>query len=132
MIEKVKSKKRVVDVQPRGRAYISTSYNNIIVSITNEKGDVIAWSSARKAKKDEFKNAKKRNTPYAGQVVATDCANLAIGYGVKSVDVFVKGTGTGREAAIRAIAEAGIEVLSITDKTPVPHGGCRPQKRRRN
>ena len=121
MIEKVKGKKRVVEVSPKGRACIHASYNNIIVSITNEKGE-----------KNDFKNAKKKNTPYAGQVVASDCAKLAIGYGVKSVDVFVKGTGTGREAAIRAIAEAGIEIVNIIDKTPIPHGGVRPSKRRRN
>lgn len=129
MIGKVKGKKKVVEVHPKGRACIHASYNNIIVSITNENGDVIAWSSAGK---NDFKNAKKKNTPYAGQVVATDCAKLAIEYGVKSVDVFVKGTGTGREAAIRAISEAGIEILNIIDKTPIPHGGCRPSKRRRN
>ena len=129
MIEKVKGKKRVVEVSPKGRACIHASYNNIIVSITNEKGEVIAWSSGGK---NDFKNAKKKNTPYAGQVVASDCAKLAIGYGVKSVDVFVKGTGTGREAAIRAIVEAGIEIVNIIDKTPIPHGGVRPSKRRRN
>ena len=118
-----------MEVHAKGRACIHASYNNIIVCITNEKGDVIAWSSGGK---NGFKNAKKKNTPYAGQEVATDCAKYAWGCGVRSVDVFVKGTGTGREAAIRAIAESGIEILSIVDKTPIPHEGCRPSKRRRN
>ena len=123
------NKKRVVVVTPRCRAYIHTTYNNMIMTITNDRGDVICWSSSGK---NNFKNTKKKNTPYAGQMVANDCAKQALGYKVKAVDVFVQGPGAGREMAIRALAENGLGILSITDTTKLPHGGCRKPKRRRN
>ncbi len=121
------SKKRVVKVDPFGRAYIMASFNNLIISLTNELGQVIAWSSAGKM---GFKGSKK-NTPYAAQVAAGDCSKVAYDLGLRKVKVFVKGPGAGRESAIRTIHSAGIEVLEIVDITPLPHNGCRPPKRRR-
>ena len=107
--------------------YIQASFNNIIISLTNKKGDVISWASAGKA---GFRGSKK-NTPYAAQVAATDAARVAYDAGMRTAEVFVKGPGSGREAAIRAIDTAGIKVTKIKDVTPVPHNGCRPPKRRR-
>jgi small subunit ribosomal protein S11 len=127
MAKAKKVKKRKVKVEAEGTAYIQASFNNIIVSICNRKGDVISWSSAGKA---GFKGSKK-NTPYAAQVAAADAAKVAMEAGVKVAEVFVKGPGAGREAAIRAIDVAGIKVSRIKDITPVPHNGCRPPKRRR-
>ncbi len=127
---KVKSKvkvKRKVKVEPEGFAYIQATFNNIIVSLTNKKGDVVSWGSAGKG---GFKGSKK-NTPYAAQVAATDAAKVAYDAGLRSVEVFVKGPGSGREAAIRAIDQAGVKVSRIRDITPIPHNGCRPPKRRR-
>jgi|SRR5690554_743691 len=121
------SRRRVVKVEPQGAAYISTSFNNIIVSITNKQGQVISWSSAGKM---GFRGSKK-NTPYAGQQAASDAAKVAVDAGLKKVDVFVKGPGNGREGAIRSLANSGLEVTTITDITPLPHNGCRPPKRRR-
>jgi small subunit ribosomal protein S11 len=121
------SKKRVVKVDPFGRAYIMASFNNLIISLTNDLGQVIAWSSAGKM---GFKGSKK-NTPYAAQVAAGDCSKVAYDLGLRKVKVFVKGPGAGRESAIRTIHSAGIEVLEIVDITPLPHNGCRPPKRRR-
>ena len=120
-------KKRKVRVEPEGRAYIKASFNNIIISLTNASGQVISWSSAGKS---GFRGSKK-NTPYAAQVAATDAARVASEAGLKRVEVFVKGPGSGRESAIRAISAAGIEVSIIRDVTPLPHNGCRPPKRRR-
>ncbi len=120
-------KKRVVKVDPFGRAYIQASFNNIIVSITNTTGQVISWSSAGKM---GFRGSKK-NTPYAGQTAAADCAKVAYDLGLRKVKVFVKGPGSGRESAIRSIHNTGIEVTEIVDVTPLPHNGCRPPKRRR-
>jgi len=121
------SKKRVVKVDTNGRAYITASFNNIIVSLTNDEGQVISWSSAGKM---GFRGSKK-NTPYAGQVSAEDCAKVAYELGLRKVKVFVKGPGNGRESAVRAIASVGIQVTEIVDVTPLPHNGCRPAKRRR-
>ena len=127
---KVKSKvkvKRKVKVEPEGFAYIQATFNNIIVSLTNKKGDVISWGSAGKG---GFRGSKK-NTPYAAQVAAGDAAKTAYEVGLRSVEVYVKGPGSGREAAIRAIDQAGVKVSRIQDITPIPHNGCRPPKRRR-
>jgi small subunit ribosomal protein S11 len=120
-------KKKVVKVEPVGQAHISASFNNIIVTLTNATGQVISWSSAGKM---GFKGSKK-NTPYAAQTAATDCAKVAYDLGLRKVKVFVKGPGAGRESAIRTIHGAGIEVMEIMDVTPLPHNGCRPAKRRR-
>ena len=121
------AKKRKVRVEPEGKVFIQASFNNIIVSITNKKGDVISWSSAGKS---GFRGSKK-NTPYAAQVSASEAARTAYDAGLRTVEVFVKGPGSGREAAIRAIDGVGIKVSRIKDVTPVPHNGCRPPKRRR-
>ena len=121
------AKKRVVKVEPVGRAYVHASFNNIIITLTNNAGHVISWSSAGKM---GFKGSKK-NTPYAAQLAAEDCAKTAYDLGLRKVKVFVKGPGAGRESAIRTIHTSGIEVLEIQDVTPLPHNGCRPPKRRR-
>jgi small subunit ribosomal protein S11 len=121
------AKKRKVKVEPFGRAYVKATFNNVIVTLTNEDGDVISWSSAGKM---GFRGSKK-NTPYAGQVAGEDAAKVAYDAGLRKVKVFVKGPGAGRESAIRAIHNAGIEVTEIVDITPIPHNGCRPPKRRR-
>ncbi len=120
-------KKRKVVVESVGEAHITASFNNIIVSLTNKKGDVISWSSAGKM---GFRGSKK-NTPYAAQVAAEDCAKVAHEAGLRKVKVYVKGPGNGRESAIRAVHNSGIEVTEIVDITPMPHNGCRPPKRRR-
>ncbi len=124
---KAAAKKRIVKVDPVGDVHISATFNNIIISITNKNGQVISWSSAGKM---GFRGSKK-NTPYAAQQAAQDCGKVAIDAGVKKVDVFVKGPGAGREGAIRALTQVGIEVISIKDITPLPHNGCRPPKKRR-
>ncbi|MGD9977037.1 MAG: 30S ribosomal protein S11 [Bacteroidales bacterium] len=123
----VTNKKKIVKVDPVGQAHIHSSFNNIIVSLTNSTGQVISWSSAGKM---GFKGSKK-NTPYAGQTAAADCSKVAYDLGLRKVKVFVKGPGAGRESAIRTIHSAGIEVTEIIDVTPLPHNGCRPPKRRR-
>jgi len=120
-------KKRVVKIDPLGEAHIKSSFNNIIISITNSAGQVISWSSAGKS---GFKGSKK-NTPYAAQVAANDCSKTAFSLGLRKVKVFVRGPGAGRESAIRTIHSNGIEVTEIVDVTPLPHNGCRPPKRRR-
>lgn len=122
-----KSKKRTVKVDAVGQVHIKATFNNIIISITNASGQVVSWASAGKM---GFKGSKK-NTPYAAQTAAADCAQKAYDFGMRKADVFVKGTGAGRESAIRTIQNTGIEVSSITDVTPIPHNGCRPPKRRR-
>ena len=124
---KAAAKKRIVKVDAYGDAHVTASFNNIIISLTNKQGQVISWSSAGKM---GFKGSKK-NTPYAAQMAASDAAKVALDAGVKRVDVFVKGPGAGRESAIRAIANSGIEVTMIKDVTPLPHNGCRPPKKRR-
>jgi len=121
------SRKRSVQVEPNGQAHIHASFNNIIISLTNGSGQVISWSSSGKM---GFRGSKK-NTPYAAQVAAQDCAKVAFDLGLRKVKVFVKGPGSGRESAIRNLHSAGIEVTEITDVTPLPHNGCRPPKRRR-
>ena len=121
------SKKRKVVVESVGEAHVSATFNNVIISLTNKKGDVIAWSSAGKM---GFRGSKK-NTPYAAQVAAEDAAKVAFDAGLKKVKVYVKGPGNGRESAIRTIHNAGIEVTEIIDVTPLPHNGCRPPKKRR-
>ncbi|MBQ3636184.1 MAG: 30S ribosomal protein S11 [Bacteroidales bacterium] len=120
-------KKRVVKVEAVGEAHIHSSFNNIIVTLTNNEGQTISWSSAGKM---NFKGSKK-NTPYAAQTAAADCSKVAYDLGLRKVKVYVKGPGNGREAAIRAIHAAGVEVTEIVDVTPLPHNGCRPPKRRK-
>ncbi|MCB0587108.1 MAG: 30S ribosomal protein S11 [Phaeodactylibacter sp.] len=122
-----KVKKRNIRVDAEGMAYIKATFNNIIISLTNKKGQVISWSSAGKA---GFRGSKK-NTPYAAQIAASEASRIAYDAGLRTAEVFVKGPGSGREAAIRAIDVAGIKVTRIKDVTPVPHNGCRPPKRRR-
>ena len=124
---KAAAKKRVVKIDSHGDAHISATFNNIIISLTNKQGQVISWSSAGKM---GFKGSKK-NTPYAAQVASAEAAKVAFDAGVKRVDVFVKGPGSGRESAIRALSQSGIEVAMIKDVTPLPHNGCRPPKKRR-
>ena len=121
------TKKRVVKVEAYGEAHISSTFNNVIVTLTNNIGQVISWSSAGKS---GFRGSKK-NTPYAAQVAAEDAAKTAYDLGLRKVKAYVKGPGNGREAAIRTIHNAGIEVMEIIDVTPLPHNGCRPPKRRR-
>ena len=121
------AKKRKVIVESAGEAHVTASFNNIIISLTNKKGDVISWSSAGKM---GFRGSKK-NTPYAAQMAAENCAQKAYDLGLRKVEVFVKGPGAGRESAIRTIQNSGIEVTTITDVTPLPHNGCRPPARRR-
>ena len=121
------SKKRTVRVEPTGKANIHASFNNIIISLTNSSGQVIAWSSAGKM---GFRGSKK-NTPYAAQMAAQDCSKAAYDMGLRKVKVYVKGPGSGRESAIRTLHSNGIEVTEIIDVTPMPHNGCRPPKRRR-
>ncbi len=125
--KKVKSKKRSVVVESNGQVHIKASFNNIIISITNNAGQVISWSSAGKM---GFRGSKK-NTPYAAQVAATDCGKKAFESGLRKAEVFVKGPGAGRESAIRTLQNSGIEITAIKDVTPLPHNGCRPPKRRR-
>ncbi|MEP7372031.1 MAG: 30S ribosomal protein S11 [Chitinophagaceae bacterium] len=124
---KVSSKKRVVKVDSYGDAHISATFNNIIISLTNKTGQIISWSSAGKM---GFRGSKK-NTPYAAQMAAADAAKAAFDAGLKRVDVYVKGPGSGREGAIRSLSQSGIEVVMIKDVTPLPHNGCRPPKKRR-
>ena len=124
---KDKAKKRVVVVEPVGQVHIKASFNNIIISITNSNGQVISWGSAGKM---GFRGSKK-NTPYAAQTAAQSATQVAFDLGMRKAEVFVKGPGSGRESAIRTIQNAGIEVTTIRDITPLPHNGCRPPNRRR-
>ena len=121
------TKKNKVRVEVEGQAHIQATFNNIIISLTNNSGQVISWSSAGKM---GFRGSKK-NTPYAAQLAAEDCAKVAFHAGIRSVKVYLKGPGNGRESAVRAIDGAGISVTEIIDVTPTPHNGCRPPKRRR-
>ena len=125
--KKDKSKKRVVVVKTNGQAHIKCSFNKIIISITNETGQVISWSSAGKM---GFRGSKK-NTPFAAQIATEDAVKTAFELGLRKVDIFIKGPGAGRDSAIRAMQNAGLDVMSINDVTPLPHNGCRPPKRRR-
>jgi small subunit ribosomal protein S11 len=124
---KATTKKRKVIIESSGEAHINATFNNIIISLTNKKGEVISWSSAGKM---GFRGSKK-NTPYAAQMAAEDCSKVALEAGLKKVKVYVKGPGNGRESAIRSIHNSGVEVTEIIDVTPIPHNGCRPPKRRR-
>jgi len=121
------AKKKVVKVDPVGQAHVHASFNNIIISITNSQGQVISWASAGKM---GFRGSKK-NTPYAAQVAAADCAKTAFDLGLRKVKSLVKGPGSGRGSAIRTIHAAGIEITEIVDVTPLPHNGCRAPGRRR-
>ena len=121
------TKKRKVNVEATGEAHITASFNNIIISLTNKNGDVISWSSAGKM---GFRGSKK-NTPYAAQVAASDAAKTAYEAGLRTVVVYVKGPGAGREAAIRSIDQSGVKVTKIQDVTPIPHDGCRRKGGRR-
>ena len=127
MAKKTTTSKRVVKVEAYGEAHISSTFNNVIVSLTNAQGQVISWSSAGKC---GFRGSKK-NTPYAAQMAAEDASKTAFDAGLRKVKAYVKGPGNGRESAIRTIHGAGIEVTEIIDVTPLPHNGCRPPKKRR-
>lgn len=127
MAKQEKKKKKNVVVEAVGQAHVQSTFNNIIISLTNNTGQVISWSSAGKM---GFRGSKK-NTPYAAQVAAEQASKEAFDLGLRKVKVFVKGPGAGRESAIRTIHGAGIEVTEIVDTTPLPHNGCRPPKARR-
>lgn len=120
-------KKKKVRVEPHGKAHVKATFNNTVVSLSDSYGNVISWASAGLV---GFKGSRK-NTPFAAQVAAENAAKTAIDLGLKSIDVEVKGPGSGREAAIKSLQAAGLEILSIRDITPIPHNGCRPPKRRR-
>lgn len=114
-------------IVPTGRAYVQSTFNNTLVTLTDPEGNVIAWGSSGTA---GFKGSRK-GTPYAAQLAAQDAARKGMAMGLRQVDVYVKGPGSGREAAIRALQSAGLYITSIRDVTPIPHNGCRPPKRRR-
>ncbi len=122
-----RTRKRERKAIPVGRAYVQSSFNNTIVTLTDSQGNVIAWGSSGTA---GFKGSRK-GTPYAAQMAARDASRRAMTHGLRQVDVFVKGPGSGREAAIRSLQSSGLYITSIRDVTPVPHNGCRPPKRRR-
>jgi len=122
-----RAKKRERKVVVSGKAYIQATFNNTIVTLTDPAGDVIAWASSGSA---GFKGSRK-GTPYAAQLAAKNAAQKAMEYGLKQVEVYIKGPGSGREAAIRSLQSSGLYITSIRDVTPIPHNGCRPPKRRR-
>ncbi|MGA1196956.1 MAG: 30S ribosomal protein S11 [Candidatus Latescibacterota bacterium] len=121
------TKSRTKRVDANGVAHVNASFNNTIVTLTDREGEVISWSSTGKV---GFKGSKK-STPYAAQMAATDAARVAMSMGLRRVEVWVKGPGVGREAAVRSLQGAGLEISAIKDVTPIPHNGCRPPKRRR-
>ena len=123
-VVKTKKKKKVEAV---GQVHVTSSFNNIIIAVTDLAGNVVSWSSAGKM---GFRGSKK-NTPYAAQLASSDCIKVAYDLGLRKAEVFVRGTGSGREAAIRAVGAVGVEVSRIIDSTPLPHNGCRPPKKRR-
>lgn len=127
MVKKVKAKKKVSKNVPSGIAHIMATFNNTIVTITDKGGNALCWSSTGSI---GFSGSKK-STPFAAQLAASDAAKKAMGHGMKEVEVYIKGPGSGRESAIRAIQAAGLNVTVIKDVTPIPHNGCRPPKRRR-
>lgn len=127
MAKKTVTKKRNVKVDTIGQLHVHSSFNNIIISLANGEGQVISWSSAGKM---GFRGSKK-NTPYAAQTAAEDCAKVAFDLGLRKVKAYVKGPGNGRESAIRGVHSSGIEITEIIDVTPLPHNGCRPPKRRK-
>ncbi|MEM6335782.1 MAG: 30S ribosomal protein S11 [Bacteroidota bacterium] len=120
-------RKKKVNVEPQGMAFVKATFNNVLITLTDSQGNTISWASSGKM---GFKGSRK-NTPYAAQVAGSSAAKEAFDLGLRRVHVFVKGPGSGRESAIRAISQAGIDVLTIRDTTPIPHNGCRPPKRRR-
>jgi small subunit ribosomal protein S11 len=122
-----RARRRERKMVPRGQAHVQSSFNNTIVTLTDPNGNVLSWGSAGAS---GFKGSRK-STPYAAQITAEGAAKRAMEHGLRQVDVFVKGPGSGRESAIRALQSAGLSVTSITDVTPIPHNGCRPPKRRR-
>ncbi len=125
--KRTRARKRERKSIPTGRAYIQSTFNNTIVTLTDPQGNVIAWGSSGTT---GFKGARK-GTPYAAQLAARDAARKAMEHGLRQVDVYVKGPGSGREAAIRSLQSSGLHIASIRDVTPIPHNGCRPPKRRR-
>lgn len=127
MAKAVKKTKKKIQVDTTGRAYIKATFNNVIVTLTDVYGNTISWSSAGK---NGFKGSRK-NTPYAAQTSSESAAKEAYDLGLRKVEVYVKGPGSGREAAIRALQTSGLEIMAIRDVTPIPHNGCRPPKRRR-
>jgi len=124
---KAKRKAKKKTVEPHGKAHIKATFNNTIISLSDNYGNVISWATAGKV---GFKGSRK-NTPFAAQVAAENAAKIAMDMGLKSIDIEVKGPGSGRDAAIRSLQAAGLNVLSIKDITPIPHNGCRPPKKRR-
>lgn len=126
-VQKTRGKRAKKKNIPVGNAYVKSTFNNTIITITDSKGNVIAWRSSGQA---GFKGSRK-STPFAAQRAAEDCAKAAQEHGVRKVSVFAKGPGSGRETAIRTLSASGLEVVSIQDITPIPHNGCRPRKRRR-
>lgn len=127
MTQTTKKTKKKIQVEANGIAHIKATFNNVIITLTDVYGNTISWSSSGKM---GFKGSKK-NTPFAAQVSAEEVAKSAYDQGLRKVDVFIKGPGAGREAAIRSLQTAGLEIISIKDITPIPHNGCRPPKRRR-
>jgi small subunit ribosomal protein S11 len=122
-----RGKRREKKNVPRGQAHVQSTFNNTIITITDPSGNVICWSSSGQ---NGFKGSRK-STPYAAQIAAEAAARKAMENGMRSIEVYVKGPGSGREAAVRSLQSAGLQVVSITDVTPIPHNGCRPRKRRR-
>ena len=122
------TKKRLKKVPEYGNIYITTTFNNIIVVVSNKQGDTLTWSSAGKV---GFNNTKKKNTPYAAQMVVNNCVKQAKESGMKEVDIIISGVGLGREVALKTIQALGMKILSISDRTPIAHNGCRPPKRKR-
>ncbi|MFC2018941.1 30S ribosomal protein S11 [Chloroflexota bacterium] len=125
--KRTKTRKRERKSIPAGKAYIQATFNNTIVTLTDPEGNVIAWGSSGTAR---FKGSRK-GTPYAAQLAARDAAQKAMEHGLRQIEVFVRGPGSGREAAIRSLQSAGLYITSIRDVTPIPHNGCRPPKKRR-
>jgi len=125
--KRTRTRKRERKAIPAGRAYIQSTFNNIIVTLTDPKGNVISWGSSGTA---GFKGSRK-GTPYAAQLAARDAARKGMEHGLRQVEVYIKGPGSGREAAIRSLQASGLAITSIRDVTPIPHNGCRPRKRRR-
>lgn len=119
-------RRRVRRNVPRGRAYVKSTFNNTIITFTDGDGNVLCWHSAGQ----DFRGSRK-STPFAAQIAAENAGNKAMDMGMREVDIYIKGPGPGREAAVRQIQAVGLRVLSITDVTPIPHNGCRPPKKRR-
>jgi len=124
---KQRTRRRERKSVPRGRAYVQSTFNNTIITLTDPNGNVLSWGSAGSS---NFKGSRK-STPYAAQVAAEKATRQAMEHGLRQVDVYVRGPGSGREAAVRAIQASGVAIISIRDVTPIPHNGCRPPKRRR-